>query len=88
MSRNEIKEMAKNVSLETTIALWFCGSITLALGIGSFFCPPMGEIHRSVLEFGCLIFGIMTLFVVREAIKEGMDIKYKHGDTEVQINND
>lgn len=77
--------MASNVSLETTIALWVSGIITLGLGIGSFFCPPMGEIHKSVLEFGALIFGIMTLFVAREAIKEGRGIKYQHGDSAIEI---
>lgn len=77
--------MAQNISLETTIALWSCAVITLGLGIGSFFCPPMGEIHRSVLEFGCLIFGVMTLFVAREAIKEGRGIKYSHNDSVIEI---
>ena len=85
MSRAELKQMAQNVSLETTVALWFCVIITLGLGIGSFFCPPMGEIHRSVLEFGALIFGIMTIFVVREAIKEGRGIKYTKDDTVIEI---
>lgn len=80
-----IKELAGNVSLETTIALWICLFITLSLGIGSFFCPPMGEIHRSVLEFGCLIFGFITAFVAREAIKEGRGASITHGQTHIEV---
>lgn len=78
------------VSLHTTIALWVFAGVTVALGIYSAICPPEGIIDKSVLEFGCLMAGFATLAIGREAIKEGLGVKYTHGETSIEIdsNND
>ena len=76
----------ENVSRHTTIALWVFAIITMGLGIYSALCPPQGAIDKSVLEFGCLMAGFATLAVVREAIREGLGVKYTHGDTHIEIN--
>lgn len=74
-----------NITRQTTIFWWVCFGLTAGLGIGSFFCPPVGEISKSVLEFSAWIFGFMSVAVAREAIKEGLGVKFKHGETEMEI---
>lgn len=77
-----------NISKHTTIALWVFALITVALGVYSAICPPQGVIDRSILEFGCLMAGFATLAVAREAIKEGLGVKYTHGDTVIEVDKD
>lgn len=73
------------ISLHTTVALWVFAAVTVALGVYSAICPPEGVIDRSVLEFGALMAGFATLAVAREAIKEGLGVKYTHGDKSLTI---
>ena len=75
-----------NISTHTTIALWVFAGVTVGLGIYSAICPPQGVIDKSIFEFGALMAGFATLAVTREAIREGLGVKYKHGETEVEIN--
>lgn len=77
-----------NVSLTTTIALWVFAAVTVGLGIYSAFCPPEGVIDKSILEFGALMAGFATLAVAREAIKEGLGVRYTHGSTSIEIDKD
>ena len=79
---------SKRISLHTTIALWVFAAVTVGLGIYSAICPPEGHIDKSVLEFGALMGGFATLAVAREAIKEGLGLKYTHGDTTLEIDKD
>lgn len=74
-----------NISKHTTIAMWVFAIITVGLGIYSAICPPEGVIDKSVLTFGALMAGFATLAVAREAIKEGLGVKYTHGDTHIEI---
>lgn len=74
-----------NITKHTTIALWVFALITLGLAIYSAICPPQGVIDKSVLEFGCIMAGFATLAVAREAIREGLGVKYTHGDTHIEI---
>ena len=83
-----IGQFRNNVSKHTTIALWVFATITVGLGIYSAICPPPGIIDKSVLEFGCLMAGFATLAVAREAIREGLGVKYTHGDTTIEIDKD
>lgn len=85
MSKEQIKKFAGNIETSTSIVMWVCIGLTFALGIGSYFYPPPGEISRSVLEFGALIFAFAALLMVREAIKEGRGIKYEHGNTKIEV---
>ena len=50
---------------------WFCLILAAALFIGSFFCPPMGEIHHSVL----IAFGEILTF---SGSLIGIDYKYRY----------
>lgn len=76
---------ARNVRTSTTIALWICLLISIALLVASFLVPPMGEISPSALKGGSLIFAFATLFLIREAVTEGLGVKLTHGDTTVIV---
>lgn len=83
-----IKEFRGNISRHTTIALWVSFGVTITLGVWGFICPPKGIIDASVLEFGALLFGFASIAIAREAIAEGLGAKLKHGQTEIQIQNE
>lgn len=76
---------ARNVRSSTTVALWICLIISIALLVASFLVPPMGEISPSALRGGSLIFAFAVLFLVREAVTEGLGVKLTHGDTTVIV---
>lgn len=78
----------RRVSLHTTVALWVFALVTIALGVYSAICPPQGVIDRSIFEFGALMFGFATLAVAREAVKEGLGLKYTHGNISIEIDKD
>lgn len=84
-SVREFREIAKGVSKTTTIALWVCMSVSIGLFVTSFFIPPKGVIDPSVFKAGAYLFGFATLFVVREAIREGLGVKLTHGDTTIEV---
>lgn len=84
-SVREFREIAKGVSKTTTIALWCCMGVSIALFVTSFILPPRGVIDPSVCKAGAYFFGFATLFVVREAIREGLGVKLTHGDTTIEV---
>lgn len=90
MSRDErisrFREFTGNITTNTTIALWTFALVTVGLAIWSAICPPKGVIDKSILEFGALMSFFATIAVVREAIKEGRGATIKHGETEININ--
>ena len=61
--------------------------ISVALIVGGFFVPPMGVIDGSVLTGAGEIIGIMALFMTWESIDKGIDAKFTHGSTTVELNN-
>lgn len=77
-----------NVSKHTTLALWAFAAVTIALAVYSALCPPHGVIDKSVLEFGAIMGGFATLAIAREAIKEGLGVKYTHGSTHIEVDKD
>ena len=84
-SISEFRAITKRVSLSTTIALWVCLSMTIAMFVVSICLPPYGEIHPSIFKGVGVLFAFATLFEVREAIREGLGVKLTHGDTTVEI---
>ena len=79
------RAVARNVKTSTSIALWVCMTCSLGLFIASFIVPPTGVIDPSVLKAGGEILGIATLFIMREAIMEGLGVKMTHGNTSIEI---
>lgn len=82
---NEFRAITRRVSVSTTVALWLCLSMTIALFIASFVTPPKWIIDQSIFKAAGYLFGFATLFEVREAIREGLGVKLTHGETTVEI---
>lgn len=81
----EFREITHRVSRSTTIALWVCLLTTIALFTLSAVMPPMGAIDPSMFKAGGYLFAFAGLFVLREAIREGLGVKLTHGDTTLQV---
>lgn len=84
-SVREFRAMTQKVSVSTTIALWICLSLTIAMFIVSMCIPPYGKIDSSIFTAAGFLFGFATLFEVREAVREGLGVKLTHGNTVVEI---
>lgn len=59
--------------------------LSVALIVGGFFCPPIGEIDGSVLSAVGLLLMFATIAKLPEAIKAGKNIKLQKGDSSVEI---
>ena len=77
-----------NVRKETTIMLCVLIGITAGLLIYSAICPPPGKIDPDMFKLVPWTFAFCTLFVAREAIMEGLGVKYSHGDTTFEVTKD
>lgn len=75
-----------NITYKGIIAI--LTGIAIALMIGGFFVPPMGEIDGSVLTACGILFAFSALWVAFFAIERGADVTIKHGATDITINND
>jgi hypothetical protein len=77
-----IMKQARITTLSLTV-------VSVALLIGSFFCPPMGKIDGSVLAGVGEIFAFAALWFAKDAFF-GHDAKatIKHGNTEMTIETD
>lgn len=81
----EFRAMTHRVSRSTTIALWVCLLTTIALFTLSAVMPPRGAIDPTMFKAAGYMFAFATLFVLREAIREGLGVKMTHGDTTIQV---
>lgn len=81
----EFRVITKRVSTSTTIALWVCLLVTIGLFLTSAYWPPRGVIDPSMFKAAGYLSGFATLFVIREAIREGLGVKLTHGETTVQV---
>lgn len=70
------------------VIFWVCLVIAVGLFIGSFFCPPMGEIHPSVLKAGGILFAMQALAIVGQNLANGKDVMLKKDDAEIIIGDD
>lgn len=64
---------------------WTCLVLAAGLFIGSFFCPPMGEIHPSVLKAASLLLGMQALGIAGQNLANGRGIIFKKDDAELTI---
>ena len=81
----EFRVITKRVSTSTTIALWVCLLVTIGLFLTSAYWPPKGVIDPSMFKAAAYLSGFATLFVIREAKREGLGVKLTHGGTTVQV---
>ena len=76
------------ISKQTTIMLCTLIAITAGLLIYSAICPPPGHIDEETFKLVPWTFAFCSLFVAREAIREGLGVKYTHGNTSIEIDKD
>lgn len=62
-----------------------CLVSALGLYIGSFFCPPMGEIHPSILKAGASLWGFAALAVIGQNLANGKDVTFRKDDIDIKI---
>lgn len=62
--------------------------LSVALIVGGFFCPPIGQIDGSVLSAVGLLLLFATIEKIPEAIKAGKNIKVQKGDFSAEVNAD
>ena len=55
--------------------------------VGSFFVPPMGFVDPSVMAAVGELLAWGALFMAWESIDRGIDAKWTHGDTTIELNN-
>lgn len=84
-SVREFRAMTKRVSVSTTVALWVCLSMTIAMFAISMFIPPRGVVDASIFKAAGFMFAFASLFELREAIREGLGVKLTHGDTTIEV---
>ena len=77
--------MTRKVRTSTTILLWVFSVSALGLFAASFIVPPTGQIDPSVLKAGGIIFAMMALVELREAVLEGLGVKLTHGQTTIEV---
>lgn len=73
------------ISKSTTITL--CAMIAFAIGISTYsaMCPPPGRIDESIFKLIAWLFAFASLLVAREAIREGLGLKYTKGDLIIEV---
>lgn len=83
--KNSIKTFCSAISFRTRLLVWLCAGVSAGLGIYSSVCPPKGVIDKSIIEFAWALSIYPLIIAVFEAIQEGLTVKYKRGDTSVEI---
>lgn len=59
--------------------------LSVALIVGGFFCPPIGQIDGSVLTAVGLLIFFATIEKIPEAVKAGKSIKVQKGDFSAEV---
>ena len=85
-------ENVKNFFIGIPWHIYLILILVFGLFVASFFLPPLGIIHPSVLQGGAIILGFCWLFYVSvnipNFIQRGAHIKASYGDAEITISND
>lgn len=68
-----------------TIIIFVLAALLL---IVSFLLPPMGVIDPSVIRAVGELMGMAGMLLLWHAIDKGIDAKFKHGDTTIELTND
>ena len=85
-------ENVKNLFIGMPWYIYLLLLLVFGLFIASFFLPPLGIIHPSVLQAGAIILGFCWLFYVSvnipTFIQRGAHIKASYGNTSITIGNE
>lgn len=78
----------KALTIKHTGVIAILTTIAVALIVGGFFVPPMGEIDGSVLTAVGEIFAFAALWTTIYSISRGADVKIQHNNTNITIENE
>lgn len=85
-------ENVKNFFIGMPWYMYLILILVFGLFVASFFLPPLGIIHPSVLQAGAIILGFCWLFYVSvnipNFIQRGAHIKASYGNAEITIGNE
>lgn len=70
------------------VIFWVCLILAAGLFVGGFFCPPMGEIHPSVLKAGGILVAMQALGIVGQNLANGKEVTFHHENTDIKIGDD
>lgn len=84
---SKFKEIWRSAPVMSRIAFWLCLIASIGLLVAGFICPPLAEIHNSVLTAAGILFGFATLATGSYALEKGLDAKISHGNTTIELNN-
>ena len=79
-------EIIKNYLLGR-VPFWVCLILSGSLLSVGCLMPPIGKIDPSIIKAVGEIFGFAALAVFSDAMRQGYDSKFQHGNTTVEIDN-
>lgn len=82
----KLKDKLKSATAGDVI-YFTCFITSIILLVVGFITPPPAEIHSSVLKAVGLMGVFSTISKIGDWIKLGIDIRFKKGDVEVEIDN-
>lgn len=65
-----------------------CLFASIAMFVGSFFCPPVGSIDPSILQAAAILLAFATLAVAGQNLANGKDVLFQKGDMSMKIEDD
>lgn len=77
--------MAQSSYKMTKAVFWITLGVSIALVVVGFILPPSGEVDGSVLTAVGELLGFAALGVGYQALRDGRELKFTHGETEVTI---
>lgn len=81
----DLREIWNNSNKTARVFFWVLLLVGVGFLIASFILPPTGKIDNSVLTAFGMIQGFASIGVGFSCIEEGMQIKMKHNDTEIEL---
>lgn len=84
---SKFKDIWRSAPVMSRVSFWICLLASIGLLAAGFLCPPLAEIHNSVLTGVGELFAFAALGAGIFAIEKGIDAKISKGDTSLEFNN-
>lgn len=80
--------MAQSTYKMTRAVFWLTLAVSVTLIVVGFVLPPSGEVDGSVLTAVGELLAFAALAIGYQALRDGREFKFEHGDTTVTISED
>lgn len=77
----------KNKRIDKNIFI-VCLGVAILLFVGSFLCPPPGEIHPSCLKAASILAVFAALGIAGQSLADGKEVKFHKDDMDLTIGDD